>query len=121
MLRNDFEFKVGGILIIVIAFVLIFYNVSYYGNDNTYQITVTDKYVKNGSDSGNYMIVGELQDTKELKSFEDADLLLKGKFDSSDLYAHINVGEQYEIKTVGWRIPFLSDYENIYEIKSIEK
>lgn len=45
--------------------------------------------------------------------FKNTDTIWKWKFNSSDFYADIEVGKTYEFDTVGFRIPFLSVYENI--------
>ena len=48
---------------------------------------------------------------------ENTDSWLYLKFSSSDLYAKLKEGQTYKIKVAGWRIPFLSWYRNIIEIK----
>lgn len=45
------------------------------------------------------------------------DELLKFRFDSADVYGEINEGETYNFKTVGWRIPLVSMFPNIMEVK----
>jgi len=49
--------------------------------------------------------------------FENTDSWLYLKFSSSDLYAKLEEGKTYRVKVAGWRIPFLSWYKNIIEIK----
>lgn len=49
--------------------------------------------------------------------FEDVDTMLFWKFDSSDIYGHLNEGQTYRAKVNGWRIPFLSAYRNIITIE----
>ena len=49
--------------------------------------------------------------------FENTDSWLYLKFSSSDLYAKLKEGGTYRVKVAGWRIPFISWYKNIIEIK----
>ena len=102
---------IGGIIIALI-FGLIYL---FCWNKHTHDITVTDKNVKVTSS-------GEKTDSKYLiftddGTYEITDSLFNFRFDSSDLYGQIKVGERYTITTVGIRIPFFSCYENILEIE----
>lgn len=74
-------------------------------------IVVTDKMVKDDV----YLIYSE--DT----TYEITDSWLYPRFNSSDLYGKIQVGESYNIIVGGSRIPFLSWYPNIYRADKIEK
>jgi hypothetical protein len=40
------------------------------------------------------------------------------KFNSSDIYNQLEKGKKYRIKVYGFRIPFLSWYKNIIEVKT---
>ena len=84
-------------------------------------IEVTDKAVKNNK----YMVYGRTVDPEHLpKSYEITDSALKGRFDSSDMYAEIEVGKTYEFIVGGNRIPFMSWYPDIYsatEIKVLDR
>ena len=46
--------------------------------------------------------------------------VLKFRFDSSDLYNDVQIGETYEFTICGSRVPWLSWYPNIYKIKKAE-
>lgn len=76
-------------------------------NMRTEVVTVTDKMVKEEK----YLIYSENT------TYQISDSLLLWRWDSSDLYGQIMVGETYEIRVAGYRIPFLSWYPNIYEVK----
>lgn len=89
-------------------------------NDHTYTIEVTDKERVNSSDSSKYLIYGFSGDGETLV-FENTDSLLRGKFDSSNVYAEIEIGKTYEVTVVGYRIPILSEYENIIAFEEVEK
>lgn len=81
---------------------------------NTYTATVTDKGIKRADDTDKYLIY------TDIGTFENTDELLCGKFNSSDIYGRIRVGDTYEFTVIGFRIPFLSAYQNIIEVKHIE-
>lgn len=105
----------------VIAFVLIIltsvgFTIASYQNEQTFEVIVTDKEVKTSSDSSRYLIFAEVDG--ETRVFQNTDALFKGKFNSSDLYAEIEPGEKYTFTTIGYRVNFLSMYENIIEIET---
>ena len=84
---------------------------SYYST-KTYTVTVTEKEVKNYNESSTYLIFTKLEND-ETKVFCIEDSIIKWRFNSSDFYGEIEVGKTYDIEVIGWRIPFLSSYENI--------
>lgn len=100
---------IGIIIIVIIAVVSINYT---YGNEQNLEITVKDKYIKNNDGSDIYMVV----DTNG-NAYKITDMLFLGKFNSTDLYNKLNIGETYEIKTTGYRNKFFSSYPNINEIE----
>lgn len=75
------------------------------------EITVEDKERVVGKKSGRYLIFTESE------VFENTDSFWHWKFDSSDVYRDLEEGETYEVKVYGFRVPFLSWYRNIVEIK----
>lgn len=83
-------------------------------------ITVTDKVVKNGNDSGKYLIFGK-DENGTVHTFEITDSLLRFRFNSSDVYAAIKTGSKYEFTVGGSRNHFLSWYPNIYEYKLLQE
>jgi hypothetical protein len=109
-------------VIIILAFILISFifiipacdNL----NRNTYTGMVTDKVIKGGLDKEQkYLIFVELGNG-ESRVFENSDSVFNWKFNSSDMYARLKIGNSYTFNTVGFRIPVFSAYENI--IKSSE-
>lgn len=52
--------------------------------------------------------------------YENTDILWRGKFDSSNFYADMEIGKTYNVTLVGFRIPFFSWYENIVSYEEIE-
>ncbi len=51
------------------------------------------------------------------ETFENTDSLWHGKFNSSDVYGHLQVGKHYRANVYGWRIPFMSSYRNIIDVE----
>lgn len=45
--------------------------------------------------------------------------MLRGKFNSSDIYGTLKEGKKYKIIVVGYRVPFFSWYENILEVEEV--
>lgn len=88
-------------------------------NDHTKIITVTDKERVNSSDSSKYLIMGEDENGDTLV-LENTDTPIRLKFNSSDIYAALKEGETYEVTVVGFRVPFMSWYENIISYSEVE-
>lgn len=92
-------------------------------NDHQYTITVTDKerVVQSSSSSegstinSKYLIFTETNG--EVRVFENTDNILRFKFNSSDIYGMLEEGNTYKVNVIGWRVPFLSWYENILSIE----
>lgn len=107
------KLSVIGFLILVIFIASV--NIAVYSNKNAYDITVTDKETKKDGETSKYLVFAETN-RGESKVFKNTDALFVGKFNSSDLQGKLKVGDRYEVKTIGFRIPFLSSYENIVEV-----
>ena len=103
----------GLIILLLIAVPICFVSVGYQ-NEESHTCTVQDKWVKRDSMSSDKYLV---QCGNEV--FEITDLMFKGKFNSSDIYANLKIGKKYEITTTGYRFKLLSMYKNIneYEVK----
>lgn len=50
-------------------------------------------------------------------TFENADSMWRGKYESSDTWAKLQPGEVQTLTVYGWRQPFLSEFPNILEVK----
>lgn len=74
-------------------------------------ITIVDKERVVDSDGDSKYLV-----FTEAEVFENTDCLVLGKFNSSDLYGQLKIGETYQVQVYGWRIPFLSMYRNIVKV-----
>jgi hypothetical protein len=84
----------------------------------TYTAKVTEKERIVDGDDSKYLIYTELQDGK-VRVFENTDSLIERKWNSSDLYARIKQEKTYDFDTYGWRIPFMSLYENIIDLREV--
>lgn len=98
---------------VIIAICLGFLFVSIpYTNAKTYsQCLVTDKdrtVVNNKSDMRVYTSCG---------TFRTKDMLFAGEFNSADTYASFVPGNTYDIETTGYRIPIVSSFPIIREVK----
>ena len=90
-------------------------------NEQTYTVTVQSKEVKNDARSSKYLVFTTDTETGESRVFEVTDSLWKGRFNSADVYNMILPEHIYTFTTGGYRVPFLSWYQNIYEVIEIEK
>jgi hypothetical protein len=87
---------------------------------STVVATVTDKTVKRtNNDNDRYLIFTE-DETGSVLVLEDTDSLIPLKFNSSDIYAQIDVGQTYRFDVRGLRIRFLSMYQNIYGLEEVK-
>lgn len=102
---------IGTVLLIGL---LIFFGSLGYQNEEISNCTVEDKWIKRSGQDDVYLV----QCDNEI--YEISDLMFKGKFNSSDIYANLKVGNTYEITTTGYRVEFFSCYKNINEYKLIE-
>lgn len=124
--KNSFSGKTTGgcISIFIIIFITILTIIITGGgvftafNDHTEQITITDKERITEAESSRYLIMGK-DENNETVVYENTDCWLRGKFDSSTFYADMEVGKTYEVVLIGYRVPFLSWYENIISYKEI--
>lgn len=107
-------FIVAAIVIAIIGGAIYFSTIEYQ-NEETIEITVKDKYVKRDGKSDIYLVASEAGDTYKI-----TDLLWKGKFDSTDLYNQLTIGEKYKVTVTGIRLQYFSMYKNINKIEKVE-
>ncbi|MBP2032198.1 hypothetical protein J2Z42_000863 [Clostridium algifaecis] len=87
---------------------------------NTYTVIISSKQIEHKSDKKNlYLIYAQLNDGT-VRVFKDTNSLLEFKFNSLDIYGGLRINRKYEIKVYGLRIPFLSSYQNIVEVKAVK-
>ena len=98
---------VGVVIILVLFITLGLPFCTRFAEDNI-TITITDKDIKrSGSEDDKYLIY------TDNGTYEITDTIAYWRWDSSDLYGSIQVGETYNCTVAGWRIPLLSEYQNI--------
>ena len=106
------------IIVVVIAIALSFSAITSF-NDTEYIVTVTDKERVADGDTSSYLVFTE-DEQGNVVVFENTDNLLRGKWDSSNIQGQLKVGNTYRIVVVGYRIPFLSMYQNIIKIEGVD-
>lgn len=88
-----------------------------YQNKEVIEITVKDKYLKRAGETGDmYLVASEEGDTYKI-----TDLFWIGKFNSTDLYNQLTIGETYRVTVTGVRIQFFSWYKNINKIEVLKE
>ena len=87
---------------------------SYLHNETvTFTVTEKERIMDRDGSGSRYLIWSENE------TFENIDSLVKGKFNSSDLYGKLKVGETYTCEVYGWRNGFFSSYRNIVKCEGI--
>ena len=99
------------ILIIIIVVIFIKIITIGYSNKEVIAIQVKDKYIKRYNDADIYMVVDEDNNTYQI-----TDLFFIGKFNSTDIYNSLDIGQVYFVETSGIRNYFFSWYKNINKI-----
>jgi len=100
-----------------VVLILIIGSIYYWGSEKTITCTVTDKDRTTASDAdGNSRSIHRVY-TDECGTLEVSDVLLRGSFDSADIYAGIEPDHQYEFTTIGWRVPLFSMFPKIINAK----
>lgn len=113
MVKDNLVIILYGLVILLVVGTIGFVTFIDYTNEQTVVCKVSEKWVKRKSNDDLYLVsCGE-------EVYKIDDLFFKGKFNSSNLYADIEVGKTYEIEVTGHRIPFFSMYQNINEYKEI--
>lgn len=119
----DFSFIIPVIMIVVVITLIIGGQAIFNFNDKEYTITVTDKeriVEKRGDEtSSKYLIFGE-DENGDVLVFENSDVLVRGKWNSSTIQGSLKEGNTYKVIVVGYRIPFLSCYENIISFEELK-
>lgn len=81
--------------------------------------TVTDKGIKRSGNDDKYLVYTK-DENGNSQVFEVTDNILAGRFNSSDVYAEIEIGKTYEFTVGGSRNQFMSWYPNIYSFEEVE-
>jgi hypothetical protein len=91
----------------------------------TYRVTIidTERIVESSGEttSSRYLVFTELSNGGT-RVFENTDSVYEMKFDSSDIQGRMKglQGQEVDIDTYGFRVPFLSMYENVLDVRPVE-
>ena len=83
-------------------------------DDHTATITIVEKERVNEE----YMIWGYNEEGESVV-YCNSDAPLRGKFNSADFYGDLEEGKTYNVTLIGYRVPFLSWYENILTYEEV--
>lgn len=100
------------ILMIILMFTIVFgaaYGITR-ASEDSYTITVTSKVPKDDK----YLVF------TDKGTFEITDTLMYLRFTSSDYWGKLEVGSTYNVTATGYRVGFLSWYENIVDFEKIK-
>jgi len=108
-MRLRFKHKLYGILvaIVVILFLFMYIPRAYRGSVT---VLIKDKERINYEDAGETKSKYLVYSDDEV--FENMDDWFYLKFNSSDIYGQLNMGDTYKIWVSGWRINIFSSYRN---------
>jgi hypothetical protein len=86
-----------------------------YNTQDTVQFTVTklERVAERSGEGARYMVFTPNE------TFENTDVLIFGKLNSSDLYGNMKEGATYKADVTGLRIPLLNWHRNIIRVKKI--
>jgi len=104
---NDKNVFLLGVLFLIVLFA---YPTAYHASKTSTELTVLDKERIGLNGDYKYLIYGEEE------VFENTDVFLYFKFNSSDVQRDLRIGETYEVEVAGWRVPFLSMHRNIIRV-----
>ena len=115
-MRLTFKHKLYGILvaIAVILFLFMYIPRAYRGS---VIVLIKDKERINYEDAGETKSKYLVYSDDEV--FENMDDWFYLKFNSSDIYGQLNMGDTYKIWVSGWRINIFSSYRNIIAIEKV--
>lgn len=102
------------IALVVVLFLFVSLGVSCYSCTVTdeVRITISDKESVHSSENGTMRYV-----YTENGTYKCDDSMIDGKWNSADVYGRLKEGHTYEVKTRGIRIPFMSMFPNIVEVR----
>ena len=104
-------------LILIFSIIITFIACTNY-NEHTYTVKVNDKERVQYDKENKYLIYCKNKGGETIV-LENTDNWLRGKVNSSDFYAELEIGETYNVTVIGFRFPVCNYYENVisYEQK----
>lgn len=94
---------------------------SYYSDEDV-TISIRDKNIVptgSGSSSGHDYRINADVEGKGNETFVIEDSIVKGQFNTGDIYFRLHEGRKYECKAYGFRHPFLSSFRAIHECDEV--
>lgn len=116
------------VVAVVILLAVVFSLKAFSFNDTEYTVTITDKdritesskdSDGNSETSSKYLVFADDENGNSLV-FENTDCFIRLKFNSSNIQGRLKEGNTYKITVVGYRVPFLSWYQNIIKVEEME-
>lgn len=107
---------VGALFLLLVVVVPVGYVIACYHHVQHLTCTVEDKDRTSNNGSSDMRVY-----TRECGNLVVKDATFRKNFHSSDTYRKIQVGQRYEFTTIGYRIPFLSEFPNIVEAKAVAR
>lgn len=86
-------------------------------NRQTYEGKIVQKYAENHSVTTGKTYFIEVQQGNKTVKIENADILLRQKFDSEDIQKEIKEGQTAKIETIGFNSPQWGLYPNLIHIE----
>jgi hypothetical protein len=102
------------VLLLMAGYLLLNFYIGFAGETNVTDTVIgKERVTKNtfGDINSYYVIYGQNE------TYQVTDSWIKNRFNSSDLYGHIEKDKTYEFHTIGLRVPILSHYPNIMSAK----
>lgn len=111
--RSRRYLNITGVVVIAAFLALVALSITFISSKHVETITVSDKERVCSSDTHDckYLVF------TETGTYENTDTLLNFKFNSSDIQGQLKPGNTYEVEVWGFRVPVLSWYPNILEVK----
>lgn len=115
-------------VVVVILLVAVLSEAIFSFNDTEYTVTITgkDRITESSKDSdenshtsSKYLVFADDENGNSLV-FENADCFIRLKFNSSNIQGQLKEGHTYKITVIGYRVPFLSWYQNIIRVEEME-
>lgn len=103
------------LLIIIISVIFIKIATIEYSNKEVIAIEIKDKYIKRQGNGDTARDVYMVVDTDN-NTYKISDLFFIGKFNSTDIYNKLEIGQAYLVEVTGVRNNFFSWYRNINKI-----
>lgn len=85
-----------------------------YGTQEQITAKVEDKDIKRNGEVDLYMVYTDQE------VLVNSDAMMHGKFNSSDVWANIEIGNCYRFDVFGYRIPLFSSYRNIIKQSEVD-